>query len=77
MSEENLTNSDGGNSLNQISMENINAAADDGIHTTFPNYDEFQPEKSSALTDFQSIVPPLTHFENLDYDKIGPNLGMW
>lgn len=30
---------------------------------------------SSTLIDFQSIVPSLAHFENLCYEKIGPNLG--
>lgn len=29
----------------------------------------------SSLNDFQSIVPPLAHFENLCYEQIGPNLG--
>lgn len=29
----------------------------------------------ALLSGFQSTVPPLTHFENLSYKDIGPNLG--
>lgn len=37
--------------------------------------DDFTPEKAAAsLMDFQNSVPPLAHFENLPYEKIGPNL---
>lgn len=38
--------------------------------------DEFIPESAvELLTDFQSVVPPLSHFENLSYKDIGPNVG--
>lgn len=30
---------------------------------------------AAMLSGFQSTVPPLTHFENLSYKDIGPNLG--
>lgn len=39
--------------------------------------DNFVPEQSAAtlFADFKSSVPPLTHFENLSYKDIGPNVG--
>uniref|UniRef100_A0A336LNL1 CSON015110 protein n=1 Tax=Culicoides sonorensis TaxID=179676 RepID=A0A336LNL1_CULSO len=30
------------------------------------------PESPFPLTEIQSLVPPLTHFENLEYENIGP-----
>lgn len=37
----------------------------------------FAPEASAErlFADFHSTVPPLTHFENLSYKDIGPNVG--
>lgn len=45
--------------------------------TLLSDVDNFVPEKSAVLlfADFQSTVPPLTHFENLSYSDIGPNVG--
>lgn len=37
--------------------------------------DELIPESAELMTDFQSVVPPLSHFENLSYKDIGPNVG--
>lgn len=39
--------------------------------------DDFVPDMCAALYDFQSIVPSLAHFENLCYEDIGPNLGLF
>lgn len=33
------------------------------------------PESPFPLTEIQSLVPPLTHFENIPYESIGGNVG--
>lgn len=33
------------------------------------------PESPFPLTELQSLVPPLTHFENLQYDSLPGNVG--
>lgn len=40
--------------------------------------DEFIAETSvEQLSDSQTNVPPLSHFENLSYRDIGPNVGKY
>lgn len=62
VSEECLTNSD-----DQAEREKRNQLVSD----------DFVPETAvGLLADFQAVMPPLSHFENLSYRDIGPNVGM-
>lgn len=71
VSEENFTNSsdevDGGTTAVPSAMTTATASIPVQEPKTTANI-------CAALTDFQSIVPPLAHFENLKYEEIGPNL---
>lgn len=82
VSEECLSNSD--DQIEQQKRKHQQMLAQSNVNDLLPrpptpmgNADNFVPEKSAALlfADFHSSVPPLTHFENLSYKDIGPNLG--
>jgi hypothetical protein len=66
VSEENLTNSEC-NSTNH--GDNVGSPVND-ISSFLHKADVVSP-----LCYLQSIVPPLTHFENIKYDEIGGNIG--
>lgn len=56
-------------------MTNSDDQTEKDKRTQMPN-DDFIPESAvELLTDFQSVLPPLSHFENLSYKDIGPNVG--
>lgn len=59
VSEECLSNSD----------DPTNSCSVDAADSNGKNADD------ASMSNFQSSVPPLTHFENLCYKDIGPNIG--
>lgn len=82
VSEECLSNSDDQNDQHKRKHQQMLAKSSTSNllprpPTPLNSADDFVPEKSAALlyADFQSSVPPLTHFENLSYKDIGPNVG--
>lgn len=74
VSEENLTNSD-----DTFEVRSCGGVAETKTETSVMDKKSKSKQRNCsefvALHDFQSVVPPLAHFENLCYEKIGPNLG--
>lgn len=74
VSEECLSNSDDQMDGKQKKLKQKNNQFDQQQQEQPPSP---QSETSAEITyrEFQSQIPPLTHFENLPYEEIGPNVG--
>lgn len=65
--------------LSVVSEECLTNSDDQGDRDKRSKFDadDFIPESAvELLADFHATVPPLSHFENLSYKDIGPNIGM-
>lgn len=61
--------------LSIVSEESQRSPNDDG-RLQPPNLDAKSKIPESPLGDLQSVMPPLKHFENIQYESVGPgNVG--
>lgn len=62
--------------LSIVSEESQRSPNEDRLAVVNEQKQNKAPESPFPLTELQSLVPPLTHFENLQYENIGPgNVG--